>query len=45
LEPQNSRGHLPTLLFRVIHFPLIVPPGPTIKHEHKSLLIITKISF
>jgi hypothetical protein len=27
LEPQNSHGPLPTLPFRVVHFPLVSPPG------------------
>jgi hypothetical protein len=38
LEPQNSHDPLPTLLFRVIHFPLVALPGHTNKHEHKYSL-------
>jgi hypothetical protein len=45
LKPQNSHGPLPTLPFRVVHFPLFAPPGHTNKHEHKSLLNISKITF
>jgi hypothetical protein len=45
LEHQHFHDPLPTLPFRLLHFPLFAPPGHTNKHEHKSLLIISKKIF
>jgi hypothetical protein len=45
LPPWNSHDPIPTLPFRVIHFPLFDPPDHIHKHEHKLLLIKSKLSF